>query len=183
MLSEYRVLDLTDERGHLAAFILAQMGAEVIAIEPPAGSSARQLGPFADDVNDGEHSLHHWAYNRGKKSVVLDLATEDDLNSLKGLIRSADILFESFDHGVMESMGLGREQITELNSHLINVSITPYGADGPKAGWAHSDLTIQAAAGNMVLTGDEDRAPLRAGGTMPQAFGNAASEAAGAALI
>ena len=183
MLSEYRVLDLTDDRGHLAAFILAQMGAEVIAIEPPAGSSARQLGPFADDVNDGEHSLHHWAYNRGKKSVVLDLATEDDLNSLKGLIRSADILFESFDHGVMESMGLGREQITDLNSHLINVSITPYGADGPKAGWAHSDLTIQAAAGNMVLTGDEDRAPLRAGGTMPQAFGNAASEAAGAALI
>ena len=116
MLGEYRVLDLTDERGHLAAFILAQMGAEVIAIEPPAGSSARQLGPFADDVNDGEHSLHHWAYNRGKKSVVLDLATEDDLNSLKGLIRSADILFESFDHGVMESMGLGREQIAELNS-------------------------------------------------------------------
>ena len=58
MLGEYRVLDLTDERGHLAAFILAQMGAEVIAIEPPAGSSARQLGPFADDVNDGEHSLH-----------------------------------------------------------------------------------------------------------------------------
>ena len=54
MLSEYRVLDLTDERGHLAAFILAQMGAEVIAIEPPAGSSARQLGPFADDVDDGD---------------------------------------------------------------------------------------------------------------------------------
>ena len=75
------------------------------------------------------------------------------------------------------------EQIAELNSHLINVSITPYGVDGPKAVWAHSDLTIRAAAGNMVLTGDEDRAPLRAGGTMPQAFGNAASEAAGAALI
>ena len=67
MLSEYRVLDLTDERGHLAAFILAQMGAEVIAIEPPSGSHARQLAPFAEGIDDGEHSLHHWAYNRGKK--------------------------------------------------------------------------------------------------------------------
>ena len=71
MLSDYRVLDLTDERGHLAAFILAQMGAEVISIEPPAGSSARRLAPFAEGIDDGEHSLHHWAYNRGKKSVVL----------------------------------------------------------------------------------------------------------------
>ena len=102
MLSEYRVLDLTDERGHLAALILAQMGAEVIAIEPPAGSSARQLGP----------SLMMWmtvntrcttGHITGVKSVVLDLATGGGLNSLKELIRSADILFESFDHGVMES--------------------------------------------------------------------------------
>ena len=66
MLSDYRVLDLTDERGHLAGFILAQMGAEVIAIEPPSGSTARQLGPFAGNLDDGEHSLQHSAYNRVK---------------------------------------------------------------------------------------------------------------------
>ena len=183
MLSDYRVLDLTDERGHLAGFILAQMGAEVIAIEPPSGSTARQLGPFAGNLDDGEHSLQHWAYNRGKKSVVLDLDARADLDELRRLIRGADILFESFDPGFMESVGLGPEEIGKLNPQLIHVSITAFGSDGPKAGWAHSDLTIQASAGNMALTGDADRSPLRAGGTLPQAFANAASEAAGAALI
>ncbi|MDE0873016.1 MAG: CoA transferase [Acidimicrobiales bacterium] len=183
MLSEYRVLDLTDERGHLAAFILAQMGAEVIAIEPPSGSHARQLAPFSDGIDDGEHSLHHWAYNRGKKSVVLDLDTPDGISELRRLIAGADIMFDSFDPGVMASLGLTPSEIAELNPHMIDVSITAFGGDGPKANWEHSDLTLQAAAGNMVLTGDDDRSPLRAGGTLPQAFGNAASEAAGAALI
>ncbi|MCS5682374.1 MAG: CoA transferase [Acidimicrobiales bacterium] len=183
VLSEYRVLDLTDERGHLAAFILAQMGAEVIAIEPPSGSSARRLGPFADGIDDGEHSLHHWAYNRGKKSVVLDLDTPDGITELRRLIAGADLMFDSYDPGIMESLGLTPSDVAELNPHIISVSITAFGSDGPKANWVHSDLTLQAAAGNMVLTGDEDRSPLRAGGTLPQAFGNAASEAAGAALI
>ena len=183
MLSEYRVLDLTDERGHLAAFILAQMGAEVIAIEPPSGSHARQLAPFAEGIDDGEHSLHHWAYNRGKKSVVLDLDTPDGISELRRLIAGADVMFDSFDPGVMASLGLTPSEIAELNPHMIDVSITAFGGDGPKANWEHSDLTLQAAAGNMVLTGDDDRSPLRAGGTLPQAFGNAASEAAGAALI
>ena len=70
VLADYRVIDLTDERGHLAGLIWAQMGADVIAIEPPEGSSARRLGPFAGDVDDPERSLHHWSYNRGKRSVV-----------------------------------------------------------------------------------------------------------------
>ena len=183
MLSEYRVLDLTDERGHLAAFMLAQMGAEVIAIEPPSGSHARQLAPFAEGIDDFEHSLHHWAYNRGKKSVVLDLDTPDGISELRRLIAGADVMFDSFDPGVMASLGLTPSEIAELNPHMIDVSITAFGGDGPKANWEHSDLTLQAAAGNMVLTGDDDRSPLRAGGTLPQAFGNAASEAAGAALI
>ena len=183
MLSKYRVLDLTDERGHLAAFILAQMGAEVIAIEPPSGSHARQLAPFAEGIDDGDHSLHHWAYNRGKKSVVLDLDTPDGISELRRLITGADVMFDSFDPGVMASLGLTPSEIAELNPHMIDVSITAFGGDGPKANWEHSDLTLQASAGNMVLTGDDDRSPLRAGGTLPQAFGNAASEAAGAALI
>ena len=92
-------------------------------------------------------------------------------------------MFDSFDPGVMESLGLTPSAIAELNHQMIDVSITAFGGDGPKANWEHSDLTLQAAAGNMALTGDEDRSPLRAGGTLPQAFGNAASEAAGAALI
>ena len=183
MLSEYRVLDLTDERGHLAGFILRQLGAEVIAIEPPGGSSARRLGPFAGDVTHPERSLHHWAYNRGKKSVVLDLDSDEGRQHLRRLAEGADILIESADPGVMDARQLGYEELSRLNPALIYVSISAFGGDGPKANWAASDLVIQASAGNLAITGDKDRAPLRAGGTLPQAYHNAASEAAGAALI
>ncbi|MFV0524495.1 MAG: CaiB/BaiF CoA transferase family protein [Acidimicrobiales bacterium] len=183
MLSDYRVIDLCDERGHLAGAILAQLGAEVIAIEPPGGSPARRLGPFAGDVDDGERSFHHWAYNRGKKSVVLDLDTVDGRAALLDLVAGADMVFESFAPGRLEALGLGHEVMARRNPALIHTSITAFGEDGPKAGWAAADIVIQASAGNMALTGDADRSPLRAGGTMPQAWHNAASEAAGAALI
>ncbi len=183
MLGDYRVLDLTDERGHLAGAMLRQLGAEVIAIEPPGGSSARTLGPFAGDVVDPERSLHHWAYNRGKKSVVLDLDTDEGRDALRALAAGADILIESAGPGVMDGRGLGWAELSALNPALVHVSISAFGSDGPKATWAASDLVIQASAGNMALTGDKDRAPLRAGGTLPQAYHNAASEAAGAALL
>lgn len=66
MLSHYRILDLTDDRGHFAGFLLAQLGADVIAVEPPEGQRSRSLPPFASDTEDLEFSLQHWAYNRGK---------------------------------------------------------------------------------------------------------------------
>ncbi len=183
MLSPFRVLDLTDERGHLCGAILAQMGADVIAVEPPEGSSARRLAPFAGDVEGPERSLHHWAYNRGKRSVVLDLATDDGAATLRDLAAAADILIESAGPGQMEALALGYGTLSEINPELVYVSISPFGSDGPKADWAVSDLTLQASAVNMAMTGDSDRAPVRTGGLFPQAFHNAASEAAGAALI
>ena len=132
---------------------------------------------------DQERSLHHWSYNRGKRSVVLDLGNAADIERLKALIAGADVVFESFDPGEAEALGLGRDALAELNPALIHVSITPFGSDGPKANWAVSDLALQASAVNMAITGDKDRSPLRAGGTLPQAMHNAASEGAGAALI
>ena len=183
MLDQYRVLDLTDERGHIAGFMLAQMGAEVIAIEGPEGSPARKLAPFAHDVESEDTSLHHWAYNRGKKSVVLDITTTQGQQTLKDLAAGADILIESSGTGTLNELGLGYQQLSEINPSLIYVSITAFGSEGPKATWVSSDISIQASAGNMVLTGEQDRAPLRAGGTIPQAYANAASEAVGAALI
>ena len=79
MLSPYRILDLTDERSNLTGLLLAQLGAEVIAVEPPEGNSARHLGPFVDDVVDIEKSLTHWAWNRGKKSLVGGVAEIEQL--------------------------------------------------------------------------------------------------------
>ncbi|MDH3680851.1 MAG: CoA transferase, partial [Acidimicrobiia bacterium] len=176
-------MDLTDERGHLAGLLLAQLGAEVILIEPPEGSSVRRLGPFAGDVEGVDRSFHHWSYNRGKRSVVLDLDTTDGQERLRNLALGADILIESADPGTMAGRGLAYDDLSGPNPALIYVSISAFGGHGPKAQWHASDLVIQASAGNMAITGDADRAPLRAGGTLPQAYHNAASEAAGAALI
>ncbi|MDH3684463.1 MAG: CoA transferase, partial [Acidimicrobiia bacterium] len=95
MLEPYRVLDLSDERGQLAGLILAHLGAEVIAVEPPDGTSSRRLAPFAGDEADAERSLWHWSYNRGKKSVVLDPSTDRDRARLVALATTADIVFDS----------------------------------------------------------------------------------------
>lgn len=182
MLDAYRVIDLTDERGQLAGMILAGLGAEVIAIEPPEGSPARHMGPYAGDVVDPERSLFHWAYNRGKKSVVADLTTTEGRAAVADLARGADILLESCAPGELDRIGLGYAELAKDNPALIYVSITPFGTKGPKAHWAASDITVNAASGQMVLTGDRDRAPLRIS-VAPQTFFQAAGDAAGAALV
>ncbi len=182
MLDEYRVLDLTDERGHLAGSILAAMGADVIAVEPPTGSGARRRGPFAQGEGPThERSLNHWAHNRGKRSVVADHTTAEGQEVIRRLAATADLLIESHDPGVLDAAGLGYEDLAAINPGLVYTSITPFGSDGPKRDWAATDLTLMAAGGYLSLTGDHDRAPLRVG--VPQAWYHAAGDAAGASLI
>ena len=181
MLSPYRVLDLTNERGLLCGQMLADLGADVIAIEPPAGNSARRLGPFASDEVDPERSLYWWAYARNKRSVTLDITTDEGRDGLLRLAQGAHFLIESEQPGRMAELGLGYDQLTEVNPALVYVSISAFGQDGPKAGYAESDLIIEAAGGNLVLQGDEDRPPVRL--SVPQAYLHAGAEAAGAALI
>lgn len=181
MLSPYRVLDLTDERGHLCGFMLAALGAEVIAIEPPDGSRARRLGPFVDGRQDPEFSLTHFAYNRGKKSVVLDLTTSDHRDRLRALLASADVVIESAEPGWMDELGLSAEQLQSEFPHLVQVSISPFGRSGPKARWKATDLTVMASAATMSVTGDDDRPPVRV--TVPQGFHFGAASAAGGAVL
>ena len=90
MLKPYRVLDLSTEDGILCGQLLSDLGCDVIAIEPPGGSSARERGPFAGDVRERERSLTWWAWARGKRSIVLDLTTETGREELKQLARCAD---------------------------------------------------------------------------------------------
>ncbi len=173
----YRVLDLTDERGQLCGQILANLGCDVVLVEPPGGSHSRQVGPFAGDVVGPERSLVHWSQNRGKRSVVLDLDSPADRDRFCALAADADVVVESFDPGHLDALGLGAERLAETNPALVHVSITAFGSDGPKANWAYSDLTLAAAAGPMSLTGDDDRSPLRI--SLPQTFLHAAADAAG----
>src|SRR3978361_1206035 len=94
MLECYRVVDLTDERGNLAGFLLAGLGADVVLVEPPGGGSGRRRGPFAG-VGGQERSLTFWGWNRGKRSAVIDLTSERGRVVLEDLCRGADVVIES----------------------------------------------------------------------------------------
>ncbi len=168
MLSHLRILDLTDDRGHLAGLLLAQLGAEVIHVEPPGGHRHRHLGPFVGGGHDGETSVSHLSQDRGRRSVVCDQ------DGLVALAATADGLIEC---GALE---LDLDAVRTANPDLVTVSISPYGANGPKASWPATDLTIAASSGAMSLTGDPDRAPLRV--SEPQTWNYAAADAAGALL-
>ncbi|NCG40664.1 MAG: hypothetical protein GWP30_06695, partial [Actinobacteria bacterium] len=171
MLSPYRILDLTDERSNLTGLLLAQLGAEVIAIEPSEGARARHLGPFAADVPDLEGSLTHWAWNRGKKSVVGGIA------EIEVLARTADVVL---DCGAFKNLDLSA--LRKENPSLLTVTLSPFGASGPKHDWLATDLTLLASGGQLGLTGDPDRAPIQVG-AVPQGWLHGALEAAEATTI
>ena len=148
------------------------MGADVIAIEPPEGARSRHIGPWAGGDRDPERALGHWAYNRGKRSVVVDV---DDADTLAALASTADVLTEC------GARPIDLERLRADNPELITVSLSPFGGDGPKAGWVGTDITLGAASGEMALNGYEDRPPVRI--SAPQVWVNAGAEAACAALI
>ena len=181
MLSPYRVLDLTTERGLLCGQILGDLGADVLQIEPPGGSLARRIGPFYQNDPHLDGSLFWWAYTRNKRSITLDITTPDGQDLLRRLVAQAHFLLESDNPGTLASYGLGYDDLAAINPALVYVSITPFGQDGPKAHYADSDLIVLAASGPLMLTGDDDRPPLRV--SVPQAYMHASAEAAVAALI
>lgn len=182
MLESLRVLDLCDHRGVFAGYLLAHLGADVLAVEPPGGSSTRFVPPFAGTSDVGTSgSLWWWAYGRGKRSCMLDVNVAKDRAHILALAGDADVVLESFAPGHLEALGLDAATLMQLNPTLVVASITPFGSTGPKASWPATDLTVWAASGTHSLAGDEDRAPVRI--SVPQAFLHAGADAAGAVLI
>ena len=145
--------------GNFGGVILADLGAEVIKIEPPTGDTARNanIAPYVD------HSAIHLFMNRGKKSVVLDLKTQEGLEILYGLVEQADVVVDNFRPGVLERLGLDHDRLKEINPRIITVSITGFGETGPLKDKAAFDLVIQAYSGHMSITGEADGSPARAG--------------------
>ena len=140
MLGPYRVLDLSDERGILCGKILADLGADVIQIEPPGGSPARRIGPFYRDAPGPDSSLFWWSYAANKRSITLNLRTLDGRALLKRLLPTADFLVESSPPGELAALGLGYADLAAINPALIVVSITPFGQSGPYASFQAPDL-------------------------------------------
>jgi crotonobetainyl-CoA:carnitine CoA-transferase CaiB-like acyl-CoA transferase len=181
LLKGFRMLDLADEKGALCGKIFADMGAEVIKVEPPAGCSTRAIPPFVDDVPGPDRSFYAIAYHAGKQSVTLNLETADGQALFCELAATADFIVESFPLGFMERLGLGYEKLRELNPRLIYTSITPFGDTGPAKNYKAADIVTWAAGGMMYLMGAEGKPPLEM--SLPQAGLHAGAEAAVASLI
>jgi crotonobetainyl-CoA:carnitine CoA-transferase CaiB-like acyl-CoA transferase len=161
MLNDYRVLDLTDEKGFVCGKILGDLGADVIKVERPGGDPARRIGPFFHNTVDPEKSLTWCAYNSSKRGITLNLHDREGQKIFKKLSNTADIIIESFPPGYMDKLGLGYAALSASNPRLIMTSITPFGQTGPYKDRKASDIAILAMSGLMSITGDSDRAPIR----------------------
>ncbi len=131
MLSPYTVLDLTDDRGEMAGMVLGDLGADVIKVEPPQGSSSRSMEPFLDDAPEPERSLRYFAFNRNKRGITLDLSAEAGRHALIALVEKSDFILESARPGEMDGLGLGFDRLQQANPRIVYVAITPYGSSGP----------------------------------------------------
>ncbi|MCY4433126.1 MAG: CoA transferase [bacterium] len=158
-LDGIRVLDLTTRMAEATGKTLADLGAEVIKVEPPGGCDARTTPPFAQDGR----SLFWEAWGLGKHSVVCDIDTFVGQDHLRTLVADADILVESYAPGYMTSRNVGPDNLDMVNPALIYVSVTPFGAGTPDATVPMTDLTLSAAGGLLAMQGDHDRVPTPVG--------------------
>jgi benzylsuccinate CoA-transferase BbsE subunit len=181
LLKGFRVLDLTDEKGALCGKMFADLGAEVIKVEPPTGCSTRRIPPYLEDKADADHCLYSIAYHAGKKSVTADLATDDGRALVADLAAKSDFLVESHQLGYLDSIGLGYDALAKNNPRLIYASITPFGDTGPGKDYNWADIITWAAGGMMYMMGDEGKPPIQM--SLPQAGLHAGAEAAVASLL
>lgn len=144
--------------GPFSTMLLSDMGAEVVKIEPPAGDGLRQWPPLNQGYSENFASL-----NRNKRSAVLNLKDSTDVALAKRLILEADVVVENNRPGVMDRLGLGYAAMSAEKPSLLFCSISAYGQSGPRSGEGGFDLTIQAAAGVMSVTGEPDGAPVKCG--------------------
>ncbi len=167
-LEGYRILDLTDEKGHLCGRILGDMGADVIKIEPPGGDPSRNTGPFYHDEPDPEKSLNWFYTNANKRGITLNLKTADGRQVFEELAKSADLVIESFHPGYMADLGLDYSSLAKIKPDIILTSITPFGQTGPYAQYKVTDIVAVSMGGMAYIFGNEDRAPVRI--SQPQAY-------------
>lgn len=178
MLEHLRVLDLTDERGLLCGRLLADLGADVVQVEPLAGSTARQAPP----VPSGEATSAYWeVFAAGKRGMALDLDDPASGALLRRLAAAADIVVTSWPRAQVEALGLDPDALRAQHPHLVCTVISAFGWSGPKSTYADTDLVVWAAGGPLEPHRDGDLPPLRI--SVPQAYLHASADAAAGALV
>src|SRR5882724_906502 len=158
-LAHLRVVDLTDLRGALAGRLLADLGADVVKVEPPRGDPGRLRAPFAGGVAAPDRSLPFLFRNANKRGVVLDLHADDGWHRFCELCERADILIENLGPDGERRHGLTPSEVQERHPHLVHVVIADFGLTGPRAGWRLEALPAFAASGALHASGFRDRPP------------------------
>ncbi|MHB1584117.1 MAG: CaiB/BaiF CoA transferase family protein [Acidimicrobiales bacterium] len=164
------VVELASEEGAFAGKLLAELGADVVLVEPPGGHPCRRYGPFLDDLPGDDRSLWWWHAQRSKRSVVLDLDSPDGLGRLRGLVAGADVVVEAEPPGSLGRRVAGYDDLRSGHRGLVWASLTPYGEDDRRSLEPWTDLTLLAAGGPVWNCGyDDHRLPPVRGG-WSQAF-------------
>jgi crotonobetainyl-CoA:carnitine CoA-transferase CaiB-like acyl-CoA transferase len=146
-----RIIELADRLGEFCGRLLAGLGADVIKVEPPGGAPSRRIGPFYEGRPGPERSLHFWQYNLGKRAVTLDPTNAQERDLLRRLVRSADVVLESYPPGHLDRLGAGYRDIAD--ARVVWVSMSDFGQDGPYRDWQGSDLVHLALGGQMAVCG------------------------------
>ncbi|MBI4298898.1 MAG: CoA transferase [Chloroflexi bacterium] len=161
-LGHLRVLELAGPAGQACGKLMADMGADVIKVEPPEGDFARSVGPFYKDTPNPEGSIYFLNFNTNKRSITLDLKSEADRDTFRRLAATADVVIESFQPGYLDSLGLGYKDLSKINPGLVITSITAFGQTGPYRNYLGTDLVAQAMGGLMYIQGDDTKPPCNA---------------------
>lgn len=167
-LEGLRVVELANPMGHYCGKMFAELGAEVILVEPPEGAASRQFGPFIGgrpgSTQGATHSLSFSYLNTSKRGITLDLYRSQDAEAFRRLASRANLVIECEKPGVLDSLGCGYETLSRLNPSLVMTSITGFGQDGPYAQYEADDLTGIASGGFLYLGGYPDSQPIGACG-------------------
>ena len=171
LLDGYKALDLTDLKGQLCGRLLADLGMDVIKIEPPEGDSVRNYGVsrLLEDESFLSPTFAH--LNANKKSVILDLRNQGHSEFLR-LVENTDVIIESFSPGFLDSIGLGYHRLARVNPRLVMCSITGFGQRGPKASLAYTDIVVYAMSGLQYIAGDPSLPPCKPPETQAYYFGS-----------
>lgn len=173
-LKGIRVIELARVlAGPWAGQMLADMGADVIKVESPdGGDDTRAWGPPFVESKDGDNlsAAYYHSTNRGKRSITVDLKTEEGRQTVRRLVKTADVVIENFKRGGLEKYGLDYQSLRALNPKLIYCSITGFGQTGPYADFAGYDYIVQGMSGFMSITGEPDGQPMKAGVAVADIF-------------
>ncbi|GIW08897.1 MAG: putative CoA-transferase [Dehalococcoidia bacterium] len=164
-LAGLRVLDLTGPAGSYAGKLMAELGADVLKIEPPGGDPGRAYAPLS-----GDRSLHWWYHNTSKRSEIVDLNDEAGRARLWRLLDTADVLLDT-DPWALEAAGFQYEAMARRNPRLIWSSLTPFGLTGPRRNWKATDIVVSALGGLLYLGGMPERPPSWPGGEQSYLLG------------